>query len=173
MSSSKSQKLGFDISSLTRDTLIGFFDQHDKVKDQKISKSKDLIIFNNFAIPQPTDFIHFIWMGNPIKEKGKKTILSWMKRYPSKQIILWVDEKSLKDTALINFAKDNDIKLIDIEEVFSEEYCFGLGKIIQLEKDRLPPNWGAVSDIYRYLIMYYFGGTYSDMDCPIDFFRNS
>ncbi len=117
---------------------------------------------SRFIESKSIDFIHFIWMGNPIKENGKTTILSWMEKYPSKQIILWVDEKSLKDINLINFAKDNDIKLIDIEEVFLEEYCFGLDKIIQLERNRLPPNWGAVSDVYRYLIMYYFGGTYSD-----------
>jgi len=112
----------------------------------------------------PTDYIHFIWLGNPIKDKYLDNISSWKKAYSENDIILWVDKDSLKDPKIISYAEKNNALLIDIEDVFKDQYTFDLSRFIQIEKNRLPPNFGAISDVYRYLIMYYLAGTYSDTD---------
>lgn len=155
----------FDISSLEEKDLAAFFAS--KEIAGKLSKGMRAFEISQKNESKSIDYIHFIWMGNPIKESDKKTILSWKEEYPSKQIILWVDQKALQHKDIIDFAQTNDIKLIDLDDIFCERTTFGLDEFIQLEKNRLPPNWGAISDMYRYLIMYYFGGTYSDTDSPI------
>ncbi len=147
-----------DLNKLEERNLADFFKSNNKLRIEKC---------NEIQSPTPsksTDFIHFIWMGNPIKDSDRETILSWKNACPSKQIILWVDKKALEHKNITDFAQANGIILIDLEEIFIDESTFGLSEFIQIEKNRLPSNWGAISDIYRYLIMYYFGGIYSDTD---------
>ena len=149
------------LSNLEEKDLYQFFLENNEIP-------MELVVEKNPKPQKPTDFVHFIWMGNPLKEDYKENILSWKRRYPDKEIIIWVDKDALEHEDLIDFAIDNNIKLIDLDEVFTDEYAFDLNELIRLEKNRLPPNWGAASDLYRYLIMYYFGGTYSDTDVDIN-----
>ncbi len=155
----------FELLTLEEKDLNLFFENNDVLKSKRNAEIKGL------TTSKSTDFIHFIWMGNPIKDSDEETILSWKKSYPSQQIILWVDKKALESDKIIQFAIKHNIKLIDLEEIFinHHDYTFGLSEFIKVEKNRLPPNWGAISDIYRYLIMYYFGGTYSDTDSKINY----
>ncbi len=149
------------LSNLEEKDLCQFF-----LKNNEIPK--EFVVETNPKPQKPTDFVHFIWMGNPLKRDYQDNILRWKKRYPEKEIIIWVDKEAIEHDDLTDFAIDNNIKLIDLDEVFTDEYAFDLNELISLEKNRLPPNWGAASDLYRYLIMYYFGGTYSDTDANID-----
>ncbi len=161
---SNAKKEDLNLIDLHEKDLYEFFSSHDEIEKSTTFNKIDSL---STAPSKSTDFIHFIWMGNPINPEYLSNILTWKNHYPQKAIIIWVDQDSLKDTNLINFAKKNNIKLIDIEKVFNDKNTFDLYEIIKLEKKRLPPNWGAVSDIYRYLIMYYFAGTYSDTDSKI------
>ena len=160
--SSANYAKGHYLEALQELDLASFFQSHDRAPKKAAAAAA-----SNFASLGPTkaiDFIHFIWMGNPIKESDTRTISAWKREYPAKQIVLWVDKKALEFEGIKQFAQDNDIRLIDVEEIFTDEYSFGLSKYFQLEKNRLPPNWGAVSDMYRYLIIYWFAGIYSDTD---------
>ncbi len=124
----------FDLNKLEERNLADFFKYNNKIP--RAAKCNEI---NSPTSSKSTDFIHFIWMGNPIKDSDRDTILSWKEKYPSKQIILWVDQKALKHEKIINFAQANGIILIDLEEIFIDEYTFGLSEFIQIEKNRLPP----------------------------------
>ncbi len=154
------------LANLSEIDLLTFFTENNQIVNfQRIKRKK--------KFRRAIDFIHFIWMGNPLKEQYKQNILKWKTKYSDKDVIIWVDEEALKYKDLIDFAQANNIKLIHLEKVFTAEYDFGLTELIRLEKDRLPPNWGSASDMYRYLIMYYFGGIYADTDLDVNSFVDS
>ncbi len=158
-----------NLNDLQEKNLSAFFDHFDEVKKTEIS-SPSLSLKTD---SQSIDYIHFIWMENPMKKLHEETILSWKREFPSKQIILWVDKQSLESEKNLKFAESNNIKLINLDNIFPEDYTFGLDEFIKKEKDSLFPNWGAVSDMYRYLIMYYFAGTYSDCDCDLQKYKGT
>ena len=159
----------YNLEALRGEDLASFFQSQDNTpkKAPTYFRAITTYFFPQKPLTEVTDFIHFIWMGNPIKESDIHTILTWKRKYRSKQIVLWTDNKALAFDRIKEFAQANDIRLLDIEEIISDKYSFGLSEQLQREKDRLPPNWGAVSDMYRYLIMYWFAGIYSDTDSPI------
>lgn len=78
--------------------------------------------------------IHFIWLGSPLPAKCAEMISSWEKFHPDWTVRLWTDE---------------DIPL------------FNLWNIEAFERAN---NYGEKSDIFRYEILYRYGGLYVDTD---------
>lgn len=78
--------------------------------------------------------IHFVWLGSPLPEKTKKFVKTWEELHPDWTIRIWLDE--------------------DVP-------AFGLKN--QAAFDRAT-NFGEKSDIFRYEILYRFGGVYVDTD---------
>ena len=78
--------------------------------------------------------IHFIWLGGPLPDKNRECIRTWEVLHPGWTIRIWRDE--------------------DVP-------AFGLKN--QAAFDRAE-NFGEKSDIFRYEILYRFGGVYADTD---------
>lgn len=78
--------------------------------------------------------IHQIWLGSPFPEKLKKWQQSWLEKNPTWQYRLWTDE---------------DLKTFKLQNQKMYEKA---------------TNWGEKSDIFRYEILYRYGGLYADID---------
>lgn len=90
--------------------------------------------------PQQTNIppiIHFIWMGSTLPSEFNSVIVSWQRCHPGWEIKIW-SEKDLQ-----NFRWTNGYS----------KWAFETAKSLA-EK----------SDIWRYEILYQFGGVYSDVD---------
>jgi hypothetical protein len=116
--------------------------------------------------------IHFIWAGGdfPMPLRNIQVVKKWLEINTSFKIYFWTDSKStqrfdktieryktllennrnLVFQDICNFSTSNGIK-------FDNEY-------VRYEIDRLRPNYGASSDLLRYLILYSFCGAYFDSD---------
>jgi mannosyltransferase OCH1-like enzyme len=87
--------------------------------------------------------IHQIWVGkNIIPEQEKKWSETWRHFFPNYEYILWT-EKNLPSII--------------------PENC-------SLTIDSVMPKYALVADVYRYLIMYKYGGIYADTD--IECYKN-
>ena len=91
--------------------------------------------------------MHFIWLGSPIPERCLKIIDSWKKFHPDWELFVWTE--------------------IQIEHFhIANKQAFDAAK-----------NYGEKSDIWRYEILYRFGGVYVDTDfeClkPFDVFHQN
>ncbi len=101
---------------------------------------KDLYEKNNSlhdipqASPKIPKIIHHIWLGCPLPQRYKKYLKSWQKLHPDWKHKLWTDAD------LKNF-KLNNQAIFDKAE-----------------------NYGERSDIWRYEILYRYGGLYVDTD---------
>ena len=84
--------------------------------------------------PRIPKLIHHIWLGPPLPNRYKKYIESWKKHHPDWTVKLWTD----KDLFSFPFLTDK--------------------KILQSN------NHGQRSDIFRYEILYRYGGLYVDTD---------
>lgn len=78
--------------------------------------------------------IHLIWLGSPLPERCKLMLSSWQKFHPDWTIKVWNDE----DAASFQFTN---------QEAFNKAR-----------------NWGEKSDIWRYEILFRYGGLYVDTD---------
>ncbi len=84
------------------------------------------------AIPRIPHKIHLIWLGTPIPDFSRKMVESWKKTHPDWEVKLWTD---------------------------ADLPSFGLKNRAAYEKSN---NWGEKSDIFRYEILYRYGGLYAD-----------
>jgi len=78
--------------------------------------------------------IHFVWLGSLFPEKYKRLQETWIKHHPEWNIKVW---------------NDNDAE--------------NFGLINKKMYDTIP-NYGVKSDIFRYEILYRYGGLYVDTD---------
>jgi len=78
--------------------------------------------------------IHLIWLGSRLPERCQKVVDSWKKFHPKWDIKVWTDE--------------------DVPH-------FGMENKAAFDKSI---NWGEKSDIWRYEILYRYGGIYIDTD---------
>lgn len=78
--------------------------------------------------------IHLIWLGSPLPKRCQRFLDSWKDFHPDWEVILWTDE----DVDSFNMVN---------KEAFNET-----------------PNKGQKSDIWRYEILYRYGGLYVDTD---------
>jgi mannosyltransferase OCH1-like enzyme len=107
---------------------------------KKIAIYEELYEKNNYenAVyqdePLIPKIIHQIWVGSELPEKFKKYVESWKKTHPDWEYKLWTD-------------KDID----DFEFINKREFD-------------LATNKGTKSDIWRYEILYKYGGVYLDTD---------
>lgn len=84
--------------------------------------------------PRIPKIIHWIWLGSPLPEKYKKLQQTWKDANPGWDFILWTDAH-VKSFKLKN------------QDAFNKAI-----------------NWGEKSDIFRYEILYRYGGVYVDID---------
>ena len=84
--------------------------------------------------PRIPKIIHHIWLGSPLPPKYIKYIKSWKRHHPDWTVKLWLEK-----------------------DVFSFPFITG-HKINQAK------NQGQRSDIFRYEILYRYGGLYVDTD---------
>lgn len=78
--------------------------------------------------------IHMVWLGSPLPERCKEMLESWKKFHPTWMVKLWTDA--------------------DVEAF----------KLENLRAFKAAKNYGEKSDIWRYEILYRFGGLYVDTD---------
>lgn len=78
--------------------------------------------------------IHQIWIGGPVPEKYKPLMKTWIDKHPTWEYRLWTDK---------------DIELFNIEN----KKLFNRAQ-----------NYGLKSDIWRYEILWRYGGIYVDTD---------
>jgi inositol phosphorylceramide mannosyltransferase catalytic subunit len=78
--------------------------------------------------------LHFIWLGSPLPKIDQEMISSWKKLHPTWKVYVWTD-KEAKNFPFIN------------------REAFDAAK-----------NLSEKSDIWRYELLYRFGGIYSDTD---------
>lgn len=78
--------------------------------------------------------IHFIWLGSPLPERCKVCIESWAKIHPDWVIRIWTDD-DVEGFEMVNYVAFKNAR-----------------------------NYGQKSDIWRYEILYRYGGLYLDTD---------
>jgi mannosyltransferase OCH1-like enzyme len=78
--------------------------------------------------------IHFIWLGSPFPEKYKRLKETWEKQHPDWNIRVW---------------NDADVESFGLVNKYLYDYT---------------TNFGIKSDIFRYEILYRYGGLYVDTD---------
>ena len=84
--------------------------------------------------PRIPKIIHQIWLGSPVPDEFKEYMASWQKVHPDWQYRLWTD---------------------------ADVASFGLTNQQVYDAAK---NYGQRSDIFRYEILYRFGGLYIDTD---------
>ncbi|MFC1841572.1 glycosyltransferase family 32 protein [Candidatus Dependentiae bacterium] len=91
--------------------------------------------------------IHQVWLGGPLPERYNMLIKTWIEKHPDWQYRLWTDE----DAAEFDMVN---------REIFENS-----------------TNYAEKADIFRYEILYKFGGLYVDIDfeCyePFDIFNEN
>lgn len=94
----------------------------------------------------------FVWIGSVMPEKFQRNIMSFRKHHPSQPIIIIVDKLfSAQDKPLNNRAREflgwaKRTKCAVIPENFANGL---INKHSMICLERLAPNYGAISDIYR------------------------
>ncbi len=111
--------------------------------------------------------IHFVWAGgsNLLPDKSKHKINDWARLNPSFKIFLWIDSTSAPTDLSVHYREQfsnlgSRLELHDISKFSAHE----LYPCVRYEIDKLMPNYGASSDIVRYLGLYQYGGAYFDSD---------
>jgi Glycosyltransferase sugar-binding region containing DXD motif len=125
--------------------------------------------------------MNFIWLGGPFTQnRGWAEVESFIKVGQVPLICLWTDvtrkeiqianrmleepvdlrEKGIWE--MLNWCKQKNICLINVDEVFNQNAPMLLQPLFNL--CRLHQHWGPASDIFRYELLYRFGGGYSDID---------
>lgn len=126
--------------------------------------------------------IHTIWAGGdiPMIEKNLKNIVEWAEKNPEHEIYLWVDNDTSRkyplegykalfekyglevysENAPKNTEKRNKSPII-IKDIEKNKVC---SEFARYEINRLKSNYGASSDLLRYIILYRYGGAYIDSD---------
>ena len=123
-------------------------------------------------MPKIPKTIHFIWAGGTLilPKDGMKNVRDWAEANPDFQVKIWVDKATdpnyqkkydelFDDKTIFPNGKPNNIEFVDITEqgVVTPE--------IRYELDGLWPNYGASSDMLRYIILSKEGGACFD---PLD-----
>jgi hypothetical protein len=110
----------------------------------------------------PTNFIHFIWVGQkPFSQtQFTENLIGINNFFKDKQLVLWgevFDENTKK------FCEENNILLLNHEDLLRDADPDVI-KLYNIRKNLFPSNEGARSDILRMLIMEKCGGIYCDVD---------
>lgn len=105
-----------------------------QIAQQRFEEFTNIIEDETPSIPP---LIHLIWMGSPPPEAVHLAVASWEKYHPNWQVKLWTEE----EIAHFQWSSDRSKRLFDEGR-----------------------NWAEKSDIFRFEILYQFGGIYADTD---------
>ncbi|MFT7841846.1 toxin glutamine deamidase domain-containing protein [Saccharothrix sp. BKS2] len=135
--------------------------------------------------------VHAIWLGGPLRDAGP--MANFRENYGAAgqayegaaQLVLWTDvprdqfdearstppppnggPDPLADVRdMLEWAKNNNIVLVNVHEVFNSASPMGLHEFFLMEMNKqVGPGYAAASDILRLEILRRFGGVYSDGD---------
>lgn len=124
---------------------------------------------------------HSIWVGGPLKPAQEKhrnfmdQLVQNKQNNPSWDVCLWTDQSreafaNAPDDSdlgrMRQWAIDNDIRLIPVDEVFSGDNAMQLETFYKTEQIKGGTGRAAASDIMRLEIINRFGGLYIDGDKP-------
>ncbi|HYS36049.1 MAG TPA: TcdA/TcdB catalytic glycosyltransferase domain-containing protein, partial [Pseudonocardiaceae bacterium] len=131
---------------------------------------------------------HFIWLGGPFTRTdflANVAATAQLLRPRGWQTVLWTDvPRSAFDTvhatklraesvpaefndvaAMLEWAQENGVRLVNVNEVFHAEEPMGLNDYYRSEMAKqIPRGYAAAADILRLEILSRFGGLYSDVD---------
>jgi len=129
---------------------------------------------NDQEIPKD---IHYIWIGGVMRQNDEKVGpipayrdgIQYTKRVldPDYTIHLWlskhlsINAEAYEENVEWATAMGLQIRNIDTELELREREVM----VIEWERNTQKPNYGAISDILRLVILYQFGGIYMDTDC--------
>jgi mannosyltransferase OCH1-like enzyme len=120
----------------------------------------------SYADPIPK-LIHYIWLGNPIKQKYVANINKIIRVNPDYQVLLWTD-RALKNHPESFKKLDPSIQTRSIDQV---EMTPLMQEVLSQEMtpptEKRRPNYGAASDILRIQILKKLGGIYLDTDVEL------
>ena len=129
-----------------------------------------------YEIPK---IIHFIWAGGAdlMPADNIETVAKWLRANPHFNVHFWIAQRPnepidiLKNQYVMYFrqcglaSQEIDrIHLMDVAKIPELATNERLKKCIYYEMERLRANYGASSDLLRYLICYLYGGVYVDSD---------
>src|SRR5690606_14750040 len=114
---------------------------------------KSLFFKNRAPLPEIRQkipkVIHFIWLGQrPFPESSKKNLLSWRNLHPDWIMKFWTDSSEMKTP--ISGMEPHSVSCIPLSK---------LGHLITQTS-----NYGELSDLFRYEILFHEGGIYADHD---------
>jgi hypothetical protein len=119
------------------------------------------------------NIIHFVWAGNndTMPKYSLETVAKWAKQNPGHDVWVWIDSKTTSSDASQKgyqelLSAHKNISLKDINELKDIDSNGKGWEIIRYEIEKILPNYGASSDLLRYLILYTHGGLYLDSDNP-------
>lgn len=127
----------------------------------------DKLVFNyetdeNYKNDRPLERnIHFIWVGQLIKQKYINAALQCAYINKDYNVILWVEDSSINAdiTAMLNsYGIQCRNIYTDLDEDTNE---LGMYVLNQVNKN---PNYAYKADIIRLYVVYKYGGIYSDID---------
>jgi mannosyltransferase OCH1-like enzyme len=105
-----------------------------KWKNAELNFNKHYLECSNKGVENIPKIIHQIWLGGKFPDKYQDLSNSWLDKNPNWKFKLWTDD-DLEEFGLVNIKQFNDA-----------------------------PNLGMKSDIFRYEILYRYGGLYIDTD---------
>ncbi|MFI6876248.1 hypothetical protein ACIBL6_22735 [Streptomyces sp. NPDC050400] len=141
--------------------------------------------FKRLAIPK---LLHSIWLGGPLRDEGamgefRAHMAEGKNLNPDVTFVLWTDvTRAEADAArnlpagpgqgrlfdvrdMLEWARRDDIRLVNVDEVFSAASPMRLPALYATEAARhTGGGYAAASDILRVEALYRFGGVYSDGD---------
>ncbi len=108
--------------------------------------------------------IHLIWLGSFLSEEHQQRISTWRDLNPDYSIYLWISKTKISENEynIFNaFCTEKNLILNDVDHINSISPVVNQWLKAKL---KLPfPNYGALSDIYRFYILQR-GGWYFDCD---------
>lgn len=127
--------------------------------------------FNAAQVKPPTlpNLIHVIWLGSPLREKHSERLIKWRTQNPEHQVNLWIDKSLLtsnQHAQIADFVSLHGLNLCDVSKLYTKE----MAHFFEFLKDYydipkyMVKNYSVPSDIYRFLILYFYGGWYFDTD---------
>ena len=108
--------------------------------------------------------IHLIWLGSFLSEEHQQRISTWRDLNPGYSIYLWISKTKISQNEydIFNaFCTERNLILSDVDHIntISPE----VNQWLKARLKRPFPNYGALSDIYRFYILQR-GGWYFDCD---------
>ena len=130
---------------------------------------------NRVKVPKE---IHYIWIGGRIQDKYRDGILSTVRTLRDYRVNLWLSKAMSFDSGAFAHnrlqAKQIGAEFMDIDELVAQSYTPTEKWAMALEwgwrdgdNGGQKPNFGAVSDIIRAVILHVRGGIYIDTDCSV------